>query len=81
MESDIYGLGVLFWEMYTQNKPERCADRSRQVFGQPLDGNIGSLFPSYMLELLPRCWCGDRKERPRIQEVKKVIPRGMFYFC
>ena len=60
---DIYALGVLFWEMYTQDIPEANSD----VLGQPLGDE--DRFPREVRDAMILCWTQDYKERPKITEL------------
>ncbi len=62
--SDVYSLGVLFWEIFTQEIPEARSD----MFGQSINDD-DRMFPLDMQHVMKLCWKKDYKERPTINEL------------
>ncbi|XP_072020753.1 uncharacterized protein [Amphiura filiformis] len=60
---DIYALGVLFWEIYTQEIPEARSDILGQTIGD------GRRFPLEIRDIMTLCWMRDYKERPKIGDI------------
>ena len=69
--SDIYNLGVLIFEIYTQD----TLDPEMVQFIVPAS------FPDYVKTLLPKCCEIDYKERCSIKDVIATLPTGLFLFC
>ena len=68
--SDIFGLGVLFWEMITQENPKEQADIEPSTWNPPRE-------PEYLVQLLTGCWQRDPNNRLTIEGVMKLLPTGM----
>ena len=68
--SDIFGLGVLFWEMFTQENPKEQADIDPNTWNQPKE-------PVYLVQLLAGCLQRDPNSRLTIKGVMELLPTGM----
>ncbi|RIA96293.1 kinase-like domain-containing protein [Glomus cerebriforme] len=65
-KSDIYGLGVLLWEISSGFPPQR--DNQRGDREDPIEGT-----PLKYLQLYQRCWDDDPKLRPDIEKVYEIL--------
>ena len=74
--SDVYSFGIMVWEMYTCEEPYRGMNSMQIMWAVGNDGTrpeIPADCPGNIRDLLVRCWQGDRKLRPKIDEVVKCL--------
>ena len=74
-KSDIYSLGIVFWELATNKKPyDNCADDvvSRSVRdGQRLP--LTEIQPSNFHTVIQKCWAHNRDNRPDTSRLMEMI--------
>ncbi|RIB21759.1 kinase-like domain-containing protein [Gigaspora rosea] len=74
-KSDIYSLGVLYWELTTGRVPFQDAN-VQQIFLNISDGlreTPNPITPIEFINLYKRCWDSDPKNRPQINEVYDIV--------
>lgn len=82
-ESDIYSLGILYWEIITQRMA--YANRRDDDFGLVLDVCEGlrpefeERTPRYLKELIKSCWDADPNKRPKIEYINFIIQSMIFF--
>ena len=80
-ETDIYSLGVLFWEISSGYPPFQNHDKDELVFNiiNGLREVIIEDTPYDYYDLYTACWKGDPEERPTIEvvydELKSMAPK------
>lgn len=79
--SDVYGLAMCFWELYTCDVPYdeevyqtmQHDDFVRLVCELDARPDIPAGMPDYLADLLKQCWNKDPTKRPDMQEVLSVM--------
>jgi hypothetical protein len=91
LESDIYALGVVFWELiYRKVKSEYQLPYGEfpnlktgisillKVVKQKLRPTIPAKSPDCMAQLVQRCWAQDPKERPETGQILNALTVTIF---
>ncbi|RHZ75538.1 hypothetical protein Glove_213g48 [Diversispora epigaea] len=73
--SDIYGLGMIMWELTSGHRPFHNQEHGPKLILDILDGKrpeITEDTPEHWVNLMKRCWHSDPSQRPTIQEIKDL---------
>jgi hypothetical protein len=71
-KSDMYSLGITFWELASRKKPFDFVDRPAVIPSRVLQGKRDEIpkdTPKKFASLIKFCWNGDAKERPSADQV------------
>ena len=70
--SDVYSLGVLFWEMVTHKAPFRDDSHEQIIIKkyQSIHEKIPSECPSFLKQVIEACWNNDPSKRPSAQALR-----------
>lgn len=72
LKADIYSLGIIFWEIFSENKPFNTS--LKEIFKIVVEDKLRpeiskDLIPEKMALLIKKCWLQDYKARLNINEV------------
>jgi flagellar biosynthesis GTPase FlhF len=73
--SDVYSVGMVFWEIAARKVPWRKALDSQIIIDQVKNGNrekIPKKCPKSYAQLITNCW-KERTQRPKMQEIRKTL--------
>ncbi|POG67163.1 kinase-like domain-containing protein [Rhizophagus irregularis DAOM 181602=DAOM 197198] len=80
-ESDVYGFGMIMWEITKGCKPFANIEHNVELIYKIIDGKrpeITNDTPECFANLMKKCWDSDPLKRPTIGEVKRSIHE---YLC
>ena len=79
---DVYGFGVLLWQMMTLQKPYNSYVNSNVIYGRVvLNGErpkISSDFPKHVNQLLSECWDNDSNNRPDFGSIVNTLEEVLY---
>ncbi|PKY17680.1 kinase-like protein [Rhizophagus irregularis] len=83
IKSDIYSLGILYWEIITQ-KMAFASERNDELFlsfeiCKGLRPKFEERTPEHLKKLIESCWDADPQKRPTIEYINFVIGSMIFY--
>jgi serine/threonine protein kinase len=74
--SDIYSLGMLMWEVFAEHPPfydqPHNADLALGIVGGKRPPMLSEI-PDMFQQLILKCWKKDAKERPEIEEIRRIV--------
>ena len=79
-ESDVYSLGILFYEMYSRKDPYH-GQEPQKVLKEICDPTINRRpeipvsCPPEIVSLMKDCWQADPKKRPQMDEIDRRLKR------
>ncbi|MDP1614694.1 MAG: protein kinase, partial [Methylococcales bacterium] len=65
--SDVYALGMVFWEISTRKRPFQAAASQEAIRAAVREGereDIPTSIPPFMSSLIARCWAQRSQDRP-----------------
>ncbi|PKY44354.1 kinase-like protein, partial [Rhizophagus irregularis] len=75
--SDIYSLGVLFWEIVSCKIPFEGYSHDKLLIVRIIDGCreecVGNNIPRKYSELYKSCWVGEPEKRPNIGDIREIM--------
>lgn len=79
--SDVYALGIVFWEILTQDQPYADIQFDSEKESFVIKGNrlpIPSACDPEYAKLIKDCWDGDESQRPTAMQVTEVLRKMLF---
>ena len=77
--SDIFSLGILYWELATHKAPFEHKKDDYMVIVAVRDGDrdkIPADVPPFYKEVIESCWSQEARDRPTINQVVELLKRG-----
>jgi len=75
-KADVYGFGIVIWEMFARNDPFPGMPPFQIVFAvgtQKLRPRLDPSWPKEWVDLITRCWNEDPDQRPTFQEILVLL--------
>ncbi|CAG8703773.1 7474_t:CDS:2, partial [Acaulospora morrowiae] len=80
-EADIYGFGVIMWEITSGKQPYGTLSHDVYLAQEIINGerpSIGSNVPSDITNLIRECWSGEPKKRPNADDIHAIFNKWLF---
>eukprot|EP00002_Diphylleia_rotans_P040214 TRINITY_DN9484_c0_g3_i1.p1 TRINITY_DN9484_c0_g3~~TRINITY_DN9484_c0_g3_i1.p1 ORF type:complete len:271 (-),score=47.43 TRINITY_DN9484_c0_g3_i1:246-1058(-) len=71
--SDVFSLGMVFWEILTLRTPFSSTEEARERIMQNNMPEVPEDCPKWFKKLIQRCWCVQKQKRPDIKQITEIL--------